>query len=346
MYTTNIDVPDPVAPNMKTILLTGSIHPDAAALLARHARVVVAPDPSPASLKAGIVEADAVVVRHYLPTGIFQDALRLRCAVRHGTGLDLIPVDEATQRGILVANVPGVNAEFVAEHAIGQIINLSRRLPCISNAFRRHSWELGKDIALGGAGLKGKTVGIVGFGAIGQALAHMCHAGFGMKVIAAKRPGQDYGNESAIARQDMRELLRVSDFVVLCCPLTEETKGLIDTAALSRMKRSAYLINVARGPIINTHDLIKALEQDRIAGAALDVYEDTPLPQNSSLFGIHNLIMTPHTAAMTADSMRIMGMESASQIIEVLQGNYPAHWVNRKAEESIASRWKHLDAQQ
>jgi len=328
---------------MKTVFLTGSIHPDAAALLARHARVVVAPDPSPASLKAGMAHADAVVVRHSLPAGIFENAPRLRCAVRHGTGLDLIPVDEASQRGILVANVPGVNAEFVAEHAMGQIINLSRRLPSIGNAFRQHSWDLGKETALGGAGLRGKTVGIVGFGAIGQALAHMCRAGFAMNVVAAKRPGQDYAGESAISRLDIHELLGVADFVVLSCPLTEETEGLIDSAALSRMKRSAYLINVARGRVVNTHDLMHALAQKEIAGAALDVYEETPLPRNSPLFGIDSLLMTPHTAAMTADSMRIMGMESALQVVDVLQGNYPANWINREAKESIALRWKHQD---
>ncbi len=330
---------------MKKIFLTGAIHPDAIALLEQYAEVVVADDTSAASLREGMEGADAVLVRHPLAAGAFDGAERLRCAIRHGAGIDMIPVDDANRLGILVANVPGINANYVAEHAIGQMICLARRLPLIGTAFRGLSWEAGKSVALGGSGLRGKTVGIVGLGAVGRALANICKDGFAMNVVAAARSGKGSSPACAIERKPLDELLASSDFVVLCCPLTEETAGLINMAALSKMKRSAYLINVARGAVVNENDLIHALVNKYIAGAALDVYEGTPLQRSSALFDIEGLLLTPHTAAVTAESMREMGWVSALQAVEVLQGRFPENWINRNAKAAIESRWSRLDAQ-
>ena len=328
---------------MKKIFLTGDIHPDAAALLARHAKVVVASDTSSRALAAGVVDADVIVVRHPLPAGIFDHAVRLRAAIRHGAGVDMIPVHEASQHGIVVANVPGINAEFVAEHVMGQMINLSRRLVHVQTAFRRHSWQRGKDLAMGGFRLKGKTVGIVGFGAVGRAVANICRNGFAMNVVAAKRAGQAHPPEQGVERLALADLLAISDFVVLCCPLTKETEGLINEAAFARMKPTAYLLNVARGRVVDSGALIQALLNETIAGAALDVYEETPLRRDSPFFDLENLLLTPHVAAVTADSMKMMGDESAMQAVEILQGKYPANWVNIDAKEKIDARWRSLD---
>jgi len=255
----------------------------------------------------------------------------------------MIPVDEASRLGILVANVPDVNAEFVAEYAMGQMLNLSRRLIHTGNAFRQHSWEHGKKVAIESSGLKGKTVGIIGFGAIGKKLSYMCRNGFAMNVVASRRQGQNYRGETEVERLEFSELLRVSDFVVLSCPLTSETEGMIDEAAFSKMKRSAYLINVARGRIVNSTALLQALEHKKIAGAALDVYEETPLSPTSPLFCFDEVLMTPHVAAVTAESMRTMALESVVQVLDVLQGKLPKNWVNTNAGKEIESRWKSLD---
>lgn len=328
---------------MKKIFLTGAVHADAIVLLEQYAEVVVATDSSPASLKAGMANADAVVVRHPLAPDAFDGADRLRCAIRHGAGIDMIPMDAANRLGVLVANVPGINADYVAEHAIGQMIGLARRLPFISTAFRELSWDAGKSVALGGCGLRGKTVGIVGLGAVGRALANICKEGFAMNIVAAARSSKGSSPECTVERKPLDELLAISDFVALCCPLTPETTGLIDTAALSKMKSSAYLINVARGPVVKEADLIHALVHKRIAGAALDVYGETPLQQSSPLFEVEGLILTPHTAAVTAESMRQMGWESALQVVEILQGRFPKNWVNRSAKAEIEFRWSRLN---
>src|SRR3546814_43539 len=131
-----------------------------------------------------------------------------------------------------------------------------------------------------------RSVGIIGFGAIGKALASMCRNGFAMNVVAAKRRGQNYSEQADVKRLELDELLSVSDFVVLSCPLTAQTEGLIDKPELSKMKRSAYLINVARGRVINTNALLESLKNQDISGAALDVYEATPLPPGSALFDL------------------------------------------------------------
>jgi D-3-phosphoglycerate dehydrogenase len=326
---------------MKNVFLTGPIHDDAANLLAEHAKVVVAADSSPATLIQGVVNADAVIVRHQLPAGVFSEATKLRGVVRHGAGVDMIPVEEASRCGIVVANVPGINADYVAEYAVGQMIALARRFGAIQSAFRDASWDHGKAVALGGIQLRGKTLGIIGLGAIGRRVAQIARDGFGMRPVAARR-GEAEHAPSDVERLPFDELLSVADFIVVSCPLTPETERLLDRAAFSKMKPSAYLVNVARGKCVDTEALIHALENKLIAGAALDVYEETPLPRTSILFDYPNIVLTPHVAAMTGDSMKKMAWESALQVVDILQGRYPTHWVNEDAKKTILARWERI----
>ena len=286
------------------------------------------------------MEASFIIVRASLPEDLFDQAPRLKAVVRHGAGLDMIPVPAASRNGIAVANVPAVNAQSVAEYAVGQMLALARHLPRIDAAVRGTSWDAARQLADHATELHGKTVAIVGMGAIGQALARICALGFGMRVLGVRRTPQPHSEVVRYVALD--DALPQADYVVLSCPLDETTRGLISAQRLARTKPGARLVNVSRGAVIYEAALVESLRTGHLAGAALDVFTVQPLPAASELRKLPNVLLSPHLAGITRESMRRMSQSAASQVLEMLEGRLPRHFVNPDARERILARWSTL----
>lgn len=321
---------------MPRILSTHSLHPRAAALLAPAGELVVASALDGDTLVREGRDADVVIVRAPLPAALFEAPTRLRAAVRHGAGLDMIPVEAATRAGVLVANVPGVNAATVAEHVMMVTLALLRRFRRVDHDLRTAGWAAGRAHADVGRDLAGRTMGIVGMGNLGRAIFRIARHGFGLDVAFFTR-SPDRVPEGARA-VDLDTLVGEADVLVLCCPLTPETRGLISRERLARMKPDAILVNVARGPVVDEDALVKALQAGRIAGAALDVFGTQPLPPDHPLLALDSVILTPHMAGITEESMMRMGIGAAEETLRVLAGNLPVNLCNPEATARYRSR--------
>jgi D-3-phosphoglycerate dehydrogenase len=306
-------------------------------MLAEVGTLVTASAPDAATLLREGRDADIIIVRAPLPVELFDTPPRLRAAIRHGAGLDMIPVDAATKAGVLVANVPGVNASAVAEHVIMVSLSLLRRFRLVDRDLRRQGWQHGRAHADLAHELSGRVMGIVGMGHVGRAVHRIAFHGFGLEVVAATRSPASLPDGSRAA--DLDSLLALADVVVLCCPLTPETRGLISRERIARMKPGAVLVNVSRGPVVNEAALVEALQEGRIAGAALDVFETQPLSADHPLFTLDNVILTPHLAGITEESMLRMGGGAAQEAIRVLTGALPKNFSNPEAEPRYRQRF-------
>jgi phosphoglycerate dehydrogenase-like enzyme len=255
----------------------------------------------PESLMNRIGEANVLVISGLWRNDLLDRAPRLSFIQSIGAGTDQFPTAALAQRGIRLASARGVNARAVAEHAMALILALSRRLPeARDNQKRRHWRQMIGDLARREDELGGKTLVLVGLGQIGDRLARLASA-FEMRVLALRRdPALGPGAADAVyPMAAFVSVLPEADFVVLACPLTAETESLVDAAAFGRMKPSAHLVNVARGRIVDEAALVAALAAGRIAGAGIDVTADEPLPPGSPLWGMEQVLITPHTAGET-----------------------------------------------
>ncbi|OHV67186.1 dehydrogenase [Mesorhizobium sp. LCM 4577] len=306
-------------------------------MLAGAGRLAIASALDPKTLTNEARDADIVIVRAPLPPELFADASGLRAAIRHGAGLDMIPVEAATAAGVLVANVPAVNARSVAEHVMFVALALLRRFRMMDRDLRAKGWLAGREHANSTSELAGKTIGIVGLGAVGQAVGHIAAHGFDLNVVATTRSLRPAPERVGFLSIDA--LVEQSDIIVLCCPLTEETRGLISRERIARMKPNALLINVARGPVVDDEALIEALQKGRIGGAALDVFSTQPLPPNHPYFGFDNVIVTPHMAGITEESMMRMGVGAANEALLVLAGKLPVNLRNPEVVEHYRRRF-------
>ena len=318
------------------IFSTHPLHPEVTAELQALGDYRVASAPTAQAITAESVGAELIVVRAPIPGGIATREAGLRALVRHGAGLDMINVDEATDAGVLVANVPGANALTVAEHVIWTAMALLRRNPQVTRDLHVLGWAAARAHSDHGRELSGRTLGILGLGNIGKALARIAHHGFGMSVIAHTRSGSGNADVQAVGFAD---LLQRSDILALCAPLTAETRGLIDTAALARMKPGAILINVARGPLLGEAALIDALTSGHLGGAALDVFDTQPLPQGHPFMSLPNVILTPHMAGITEESMLRMGQGVVAETRRILRGELPENLVNPAVLPRYRSRF-------
>lgn len=323
--------------NSPLVLSTHPLHPQAEAKLDGAARLTIASALDADTLAREAEAAEIVIVRAPLPASLFERATRLRAAVRHGAGLDMIPVEAATAAGVLVANVPGVNARTVAEHVLFVAMALLRRFRMVDRDLRAAGWLAGRAHAVATNELFGRTIGIVGMGNIGRTVADIATRGFGLDVIANSRNPRSVPD--TIPYREIDALVAESDIVVLCCPLTAETRGLIDARRLARMKRQAILINVARGPVIDEAALVAALQKERIGGAALDVFETQPLPADHPLLALDNVVLTPHMAGITEESMARMGLGAVEECLRVLAGELPVNFCNPEVEPRYRSRF-------
>jgi phosphoglycerate dehydrogenase-like enzyme len=274
----------------------------------------------PETLAKRIGEADVLVISGLWHNGLLDRAKRLRFIQAIGAGTDQFPRDELAKRGIRLASARGVNARAVAEHAMALILALSRRLPEARDNQTRRVWrQMIGDLSQREDELAGKTLLIVGLGDIGGRLARLAKA-FEMRVVGLRRnPAAGRGAADVVhSMSDLKSLLPEADFVVLSCPLTAETENLIDADALARMKRSAHLVNVARGRVVDEPALVEALSARRIAGAALDVTVEEPLAPNSPLWAMEHVLITPHTAGETR--------RYEDNVIEILRDNLQRLW--------------------
>lgn len=304
---------------------THHLHPEAAELLAKtDLRIASALDAE--TLTRESRDADVIIVRAPLPPEIFSGQHHIRAAIRHGAGLDMIPVEAATKAGVLVANVPAVNARSVAEHVIFASLALLRRFRMMDRDLRRQGWLAGREHANHTHELAGRTIGIIGMGAVGRQLAAIAHHGFGLTVVGNSRTNRHLPDFVLAASVD--NLVAESDIVVLACPLTPETTGLMSRQRLASMKEGAILVNVSRGAVLDEAALVDALRAGRLLGAALDVFATQPLSPDHPLFTFDNVLITPHMAGITEESMIRMGTGAANEALRVLAGHLPVNLRN------------------
>ena len=258
---------------------------------------------------------------------------KLRGVVVYGAGLDHIDVAAATERGVYVTNTLGVNSTSVAEFAIGLMLAIARRIPRQNNAVKSGKWS---SLEMVGNELCGKTLGVVGLGHVGVRVAALSK-GFGMKTLSFTRHGsKDRAARSGVKFVDLDTLLKESDYIVLCCALTDETRGLIGEREIGLMKRTAYLVNVARGSIVDERALVRALDKKRIAGAGIDVFEKEPPDPSNPLLKFEDVVVTAHMAGASAESLKRISMTVAEEAVRILRGEEPKFLVNKEL-----SRVKH-----
>lgn len=289
------------------------------------------PTPEASQLRALLYEADAVIVRLFSITAQdLQKAGRLKVIAKHGVGVDNIDCQAATARRIPVVYTPEANTDAVAEYTLALMLALSRQINPASEALREGQFS--ERDRFQGVELTGKVLGIVGLGRISTRVAQIAALGFGMTVYAYDpyvSPATYSGPATLV--EELETLLRLADFLSLHVPLTPETTRMIDAQRLARVKPGCRIINTSRGGVIDEDALILALREGRLAGAALDVFEEEPLPADHSLCHAPNVLLTPHIAGLTQTSLERTALMAAQGILDVLQGRTPEHVVNPEA---------------
>ncbi|HET9324360.1 MAG TPA: phosphoglycerate dehydrogenase [Gaiellaceae bacterium] len=279
-----------------------------------------------APLEERIGDYDAIVIRSAtkLTADVLERAERLKVIGRAGVGVDNVDVEAATRKGIVVANAPESTVVSAAEHAVGLLVALARHIPQAHASLKQGRWDRS---AYGGIELEGKTLGVLGFGRIGQQVARRA-VGLGMEVIAhdpfvAKERYRELGVQRADSADDV---LALADFLTLHLPLSEETRGCIDAQALAKLPLGARLVNAARGELVDEAALLEALRSGRLAGAALDVFSSEPY--SGPLLELDNVVVTPHLAASTEEAQDRAGVIVAEQVAAALEGGLVSNAVN------------------
>jgi D-3-phosphoglycerate dehydrogenase len=256
-----------------------------------------------------------------------------------GAGYDPIDVAACTAAGVLVVNQSGANAEAVAEHVIAMLLSLTKK---IAQTDRSLHTERGVDReTFKGRNAQGRTIGIIGIGNVGRRVARICGKGIEMRVLAYDPylTAAEIEARGAIPVQ-LDELLAQSDFVTIHCPLNDETRGLIGRQELALMRSSAFLINTARGGIVDEDALSGALTDGKIAGAGVDVWVLEPPPMDHQLLTFDNVLATYHTAGVTEDSRTLMAQWNADQVVQILRGEYPPRLINPEAWDKFSARFE------
>ena len=257
----------------------------------------------------------------------------------NGAGYDTVNLAACTDAGVLVVNQAGGNKEAVAEHALGMMLSLTKRIVEVDRAMRREK-DLNRTLYIG-HDLRYKTVGIIGLGNVGKRLAELCGALFSMRVLAYDPyVPADVMKANGAEKVELDELMRQADFVSINCPLTDETRGMVAANQYALMKPSAYFVTTARGSIHDEKALEEALRGKKIAGAGLDVWEKEPPPLEHPLLAFDNVIVTPHTAGVTREARENMGRFAAEQMIAALDGKPVARVLNREVWPRYAARFK------
>lgn len=308
-----------VATAVRTVVLADAVSPEGVELLeaAEGLRVVDRAGADRAALREALADASAIIVRSSttVDADLLDAAPELRVIGRAGVGVDNIDVEEATRRGIAVLNAPGGNTVSTAELAFGLLLSAARRISAAERSLRAGEWNRG---AFRGSQLGGRRLGVVGAGRIGSEVVRRARS-FGMDVVVHDPYlGEERAADLGVEPLALEELLRTSDAVSLHAPLTDETRGMLGREEIALMKEGAILVNAARGGLVDEDALAGALREGRLGGAALDVYETEPLPDDSPLRDAPGLVMTPHLGAATAEAKREVALEIASGVRDAL----------------------------
>ena len=315
------------------ILVSDKLAEEALEVLRKEAEVDYF-EPTPEELLEVIEKYDAIIVRSRtkVPADVIEKGKNLKVIGRAGVGVDNIDVKKATEKEIPVVNAPRGSTHSVAELVFGHMLSLARHLAYADRSLREGRWEKKK---LKGIELQEKTLGIIGFGRIGQEVWKLAQV-FGMKCIAYDPYAPvELIKEKKAEPGTLEDVLKNSDFITIHALLTDETRHMISDAQFEMMKDTAYIINCARGGIIDEGALYTALKEKKIAGAALDVFETEP-PGKSRLFEFDNIVFTPHLGASTKEGQIRAGITSAEQVLKVLKGEKPDFIVNK---EVLEQKW-------
>ena len=277
---------------------------------------------------AALANVEGVIGSNQLPMDaeVLASGPKLRVVSNFGVGFDNVDLEAATRGGVLVCNTPGVLTDAVADLTLGLILALARRLPEAERFARDGDWQRGARMALG-TDVRGKTLGIVGLGRIGVAVAERAHA-FGMSITFRDTFRQPPIETPPCTYRELDDLLAVADFVSLHVDLRPETRGLIGAKELALMKPTAYLINTSRGQTVDQAALVAALRSGELAGAALDVLEEEPLPPDDPLAALPNVILLPHIGSATVETRQAMCDLAIDNLLAALRGERPEAVVN------------------
>lgn len=324
-----------------TVLLTHPLPADWLKLLEGRVRLIVGPEDAigfPQALLEHLPEAEGLItlLTDRVDAALLARAPRLRVVSNMAVGVDNIDLQACKARGIVVGNTPGVLTDATADLTLALILSAARRLPQAAADAREGRWKTWSPTGWLGLDLNGATLGIFGMGKIGQAVARRAHP-FGLRILyTSPHAHPEVENELGATRVPFETLLETSDILSLHCPLTPKTRGLIDEAALRRMKPHAILVNMARGPVVVTEALVRALREGWIGAAALDVTDPEPLPPDHALYHLPNCFIVPHIGSATWETRRRMAEMACENLLAGLEGRplpYPVFFA--RAEQSL-----------
>lgn len=324
---------------MPLIYVTSAIHEDVLRVLSDWGNVRLGYGPDAVPYAHVQDQVDAVFLRGgHMTAAMIAESPNLKIIARHGAGYDNVDAQVAAAHGVWVTNTPGENRRSVVEHVFALLLAISRKLQLASDQTRNSNWAKDR-LSLSGVELEGRTLGLIGFGDIGSHVAPVAEA-FGMKVLATD-PACDPAKDNRIV--DLNTLLAQADVVSLHVPLLSSTRHLIGAQQIARMKPGAILINTSRGGVVDEQALADALRNGHLGGAGVDVLDAentdmiSPFEHNSfPISDLPNLIVTPHVAGQTNESLLRVGMSAANAIASVLRGEVPAHPVNHPSLNAIA----------
>ncbi len=315
--------------NRKKVFVTREILPEGLELLKKNFDVDLWTDyapPSKETIKEHIKDADAILtmLSDKIDAEIINAAPKLKIIAQLAVGYDNIDLEAAKKRGIYVTNTPDALTDASADFSFALLMAITRRVVEADKYVRAGNWKVAWHPSMMlGAPLRGTTLGIIGAGRIGQAMAKRGR-GFDMKILYFNRSAKpEFEKECGAKRVDLDTLLKESDFVSLHVPLNDQTRGLINAEKLELMKKTAYLISNARGPVIEEKALYEALKKHKIAGAALDVFCQEPTPANNPLLELDNIVVAPHISSANTATRTKMSVMNAEDIIAVLTGKEP-----------------------
>ncbi|MCK4795291.1 MAG: hydroxyacid dehydrogenase [Desulfobacteraceae bacterium] len=326
------------------VLLPQPIESEAIALLEReNCTIINAADPRPETVIPLIKEANGLIFRTGITVtrDLLTGADKLLVISRTGGGLDNVDVEAATEKAIIVTSNLGVNTVSVAEHVLSMMLALYKKLYVLDSAVRQGNFgiryqNLPRDI-------HGKTIGLLGFGRIGSEIGRICRQTFGMQVLAYD-PYLTSEKKSELSPGvkfiELGELLSNSDVISIHVPLNDQTHNLVDRPEISLMKPDAILINASRGGVVNEAALCEALQNNRIAGAGLDMFSQEPVMEDHPFLKLENVILTPHSAALTRECVTRMATEAAGSVLDVFGGREPPNVAN--CDVLKQPRWDHL----
>ncbi|MEM2904671.1 MAG: hydroxyacid dehydrogenase [Candidatus Bathyarchaeia archaeon] len=311
------------------ILVTESIDEAGIRLLEEAGQVQLASSTSQEVLENESRDKDAIIIRALgtVTEQLIVHAPRLKVVGRHGVGVDNVDVRAATRHGVVVVYTPEANAEAVADYTIGLVVAVARRIVEADRALRAEAgWKARYELI--GSDVHGKTLGIIGLGRIGLRVARRAR-GFDMRLLAYD-PYVTAAAASQVGAElvNLRTLLRKSDIVTIHVPLTEETRHLLGRSELNTMKPGAILVNASRGGVVDEDALIEALTSGRLGGAGLDVFEKEPVSSANPLLSMRNVVVSPHMAAHSKESLREMAVTVAGDVVRVLKGEKPKYPFN------------------